>query len=407
MKKLFVAIKSSSPAAVCFDYADKGVIFELVGDEYGVTSYTGNAKRVVIPSTYNGKPVTFIGNGAFEGNGALEAIVFTQNLRSIGENAFNGCSSLASVSYVGSEEDWSGITVGDTGNDAIKNAEIVFNYDFSNAFEEISIHVIDVGQGDAILIMTPWGNMLIDSGDIGPTPREALTSYLAKYNVTSFEYVIFTHPDADHIGSGDYVMQNYDVKTVIMPDCTNTTKVYERLMSAIYASDAKHVLIGTASGCEKVGYTFELGQVSFTVMGPTKKFSSTNEMSVVVRLEYGETTALFTGDAEEGSEEAMLGMYKNGELDCDILKVGHHGSRTSTTSAFLAAVTPDVAVISCGAENKYGHPHTETMNKLSGAGVETYRTDRHGDVVILTDGQYIEVVTEKITSQATELDDAA
>ncbi len=262
--------------------------------------------------------------------------------------------------------------------------------------EEVSFHIIDVGQGDAILITTESGNMLIDSGDLGSKPRAALTAYLSKHNIKSFEYVVFTHTDADHIGSGDYVLENYDVKNVIMPDYTTTTQVFNRLVDAIEKKNVNLILIGEdRDACEQYGYTFKLGPITNTVMGPTKDFKDANEMSVVIKAVYDDISVLLTGDAEHKSEEAMLGIYKEGELDCDILKVGHHGSNTSTTDEFLDAVSPEVAVISCGQGNKFGHPHKATTDKLFEAEVHTYRTDLNGFVVIKTDGLSFSISTEK------------
>ncbi len=262
--------------------------------------------------------------------------------------------------------------------------------------EEVAFHIIDVGQGDAILITTESGNMLIDTGDLGNKPRNALTAYLHKHGITSFEYVVFTHTDSDHIGSGDYVIENYDVKNVIMPDYTATTKVFERLVDAVENKNVNLILIGEDKDvCEQYGYTFKLGPIVNTVMGPTEDFSDANEMSVVIKAVYGETSVLLTGDAEHKSEEAMLDIYRRGELDCDILKVGHHGSNTSTTDEFLDAVSPELAVISCGEGNKFGHPHSATTKKLSKANIETFRTDVNGYVVIKTNGVTFSVSTEK------------
>ncbi len=262
--------------------------------------------------------------------------------------------------------------------------------------EQISVHVIDVGQGDAILIMTESGNMLIDSGDLGNEPRNKLSSYLSAQGITSFEYVVFTHPDADHIGSGDYIIENYEVGTVIMPDFEKTTAVYNRLIDAIDEKDVALILIGEDKEiCEQAGYSFVLGPITNTVMGPTEDFKDANEMSVVIKSVYGETSMLFSGDAEKESEAAMLEMYTKGELDCDILKVGHHGSRTSSTEDFLSEVTPRDVIISCGEGNKYGHPHKETIDKFTEAKYTIYRTDTDGSVVITTDGVTYSITKEK------------
>ncbi len=262
--------------------------------------------------------------------------------------------------------------------------------------DEVSFHVIDVGQGDAILIMTKQGNMLIDSGDLSAGAREQLDSYLKSKKISGFEYVVFTHTDSDHIGSGDFIIQNYDVKTVIMPDYQATTKVFSRLVDAIEEKSVDLILIGEdEKTCEQVGYSFMLGPITHTVMAPTEDFKDPNNMSVVLKSVYGETSVLLTGDAEDISEEAMLEKYKKGELDVDILKVGHHGAKTSTIQAFLDKVSPEAAVISCGEGNKYGHPHKDTMDKLTSAKVKIYRTDLDGSVVIKTDGKTYSIETEK------------
>lgn len=257
---------------------------------------------------------------------------------------------------------------------------------------EVMFHFIDVGQGDAILVTTKSGNMLIDSGDLSDESRQSLTDYLTAANVKSFEYVVFTHTDADHIGSADYIVENYEVKKVIMPDYTATSQVYNRLINAIEKKkeDTKLILIGEDEEvCEQSGYTFYLGSILNTVIAPTEDFNDPNEMSIVLKSTYGETSVMLTGDAEKESEEAILKTWKGSELKCDVLKVGHHGSTTSTTQEFLDAVSPKIAVISCGEGNKYGHPHDETLEKLEKAGVTVYRTDTQGTIVLKSDGKTI------------------
>ncbi len=253
---------------------------------------------------------------------------------------------------------------------------------------EAYFHFIDVGQADAILITTSEGNMLIDSGDLSTESRKSLTDYLTAQGVTGFKYAVFTHTDADHIGSADYVINNYDVENVIMPDYTATTKVYERLITAIEEKNVNLILIGEDKEvCKQSGYMFTLGSMINTVMAPTEDFDDANEMSVVIKSSFGSVDVLLTGDAEHKSEEAMLEKYKKNELDCEILKVGHHGSSSSTTAAFLAAVSPEAAVISCGEGNKYGHPHKVTTDRLEESDIPIYRTDLLGTIVIKTDGK--------------------
>lgn len=268
-------------------------------------------------------------------------------------------------------------------------------FDKAEPGDEVTFHIIDVGQGDAILITTESGNMLIDSGDLSNDSQEKLDRYLKGQGIKGFEYVVFTHTDADHIGSGDIIVNNYDVKTVIMPDYQATTKVFGRLVDAIEKRNVDLILIGEDKDCEQSGYTFTLGPITHTVMAPTEDFDDPNEMSVVIKSVYGETSVLLTGDAEERSEEAMLEEYRFGELDVDILKAGHHGSSTSTSDEFLQKVTPEAVLISCGEGNKYGHPHKETIEKLEDADIDIFRTDLHGTIVVRTDGVTYTIETEK------------
>lgn len=251
---------------------------------------------------------------------------------------------------------------------------------------EIMYHFIDVGQGDAILITTPDGNMLIDTSI--KSVREDLDSYLKAAGVERLEYLVLTHPDADHIGNADYIIQTYEIGTILLPDCASTSKTYERMLDAMENSDAKVVI-------PEVGYTFNLGALTNTVLAPIKEYDDPNEMSIVIKSVYGEISVMLTGDAEVESEGDMVEKWDRAALDCDILKVGHHGSRTSSTDAFLAAVSPRVAVISCGEGNSYGHPHTETVERLEDEGIACYRTDLNGTVVITTNGEDYEIDCER------------
>jgi len=283
-------------------------------------------------------------------------------------------------------EEWFGISFFEADNTGDTNTQ---------PGDEVRFHFIDVGQGDAILITTKDGNMLIDSGDLSSDSQKKLDNYLKSQNIKSFEYVVFTHTDADHIGSADIVVSNYEVKTVIMPDYQATTKVFGRLVDAIEDKDVDLILIGEDDDCEKPGYSFKLGPVTHTVMAPTEDFDDANEMSVVIKSVYGETSVLLTGDAEIKSEKAMIAKYKNGELDIDILKAGHHGSSSSSSHSFLTATTPDLVIISCGEGNKYGHPHEVVMDRFTKAEIEIFRTDLDGTVVVKTDGVSYTVETQK------------
>ena len=252
--------------------------------------------------------------------------------------------------------------------------------------DEVLFHIIDIGQGDAILVMTADGNMLIDTGE--NSAKEDLVAYLESVNVTSFEYVVFTHPDADHIGNAAYIVENYIIKNIILPDKEATSKTFERMMDAIEKSQA-NVIKGEA------GYEFELGALLNTIIAPNEVYKDTNEMSIVIKSTFGDTSIMLTGDAEKESEADIVKVWSNDTLKCDVLKVGHHGSLTSTTEEFLDAVSPTIAVISCGEGNKYGHPLPETLAKLEERGIKIYRTDKHGSIVLRTDGTEFTVLEPK------------
>ena len=244
---------------------------------------------------------------------------------------------------------------------------------------EVQFHFIDVGQGDAALIRTEAGNILIDAGT--NSSEDELKAYLNSYGVTDIEYAIFTHPHEDHIGGADMVLATYNVKNVILPNATATSQTFQRMMDGIEAEGCK-VIEATPD------WTFKVGEVTFTVLAPiSEKYSNTNNYSVVVRVDYGETSVLFMGDAELESEEEMLARYRlKGTLDCDLLKVGHHGSDTSSGQDFLNAVTPTYAVISVGEGNTYDHPKQVTLTKYESMGVKFYRTDKEGSIVFISTG---------------------
>ncbi len=251
----------------------------------------------------------------------------------------------------------------------------------------LEIHMIDVGQGDCILVRAPEGNMLIDAGDRDESVEEAIKTYLDDLGIKEFEYVVFTHSDADHIGAADFVMENYAVDNVIKTEeDEKTTKTYEAMMTAIEKSGAD--LIDAVPG-----NTYSIGEMEFTILAPIgDSYTDTNDYSVVLRIDFGESSFLMTGDAEKKSEADMVKRYTAYDLDCDVLKVGHHGSRTSSSAELLALVTPEAALISCGEGNSYDHPHGEVMDRLEDyVGNKIYRTDLLGDIVLITDGEKIKL----------------
>lgn len=244
----------------------------------------------------------------------------------------------------------------------------------------LEVHYIDVGQGDATLIKCGSHAMLIDGGNNNKGTTVQL--YLKKQGVESLDYVIGTHPDADHIGGLDVIVYKYNCEKVIMPDYEKDTKTYQELVDVIHDKNMKITY-------PVVGEQYALGEAKFTIIAPNSNSygGNANDYSVAILLEYGKNRFLFTGDAEETSEAEML---TNGiDISADVYKVAHHGSRSASTQEFLNAVHPKYAVISCGEGNSYGHPHAEVLNRLRSMGVEVFRTDEQGSIIASSDGENI------------------
>lgn len=249
--------------------------------------------------------------------------------------------------------------------------------------QRLKISYIDVGQADSILIQVPNGKkVLIDAGNNGDA--NTINSYLKKQGVSKLDIVIATHPHEDHIGSMDTVINTFDIGQVVMSRKDAATQTYKRLITAIRNKGLK---ITEA----KAGLKLDLGpEVTALLLAPNSKdYEDVNNYSAVLKLSYGTNTFLFEGDAQEQSENEML---KAGySLKTDVLKVGHHGSNTSSTTAFLAKVSPKYAIISVGKGNTYGHPAQTTLDKLVNIGAKVYRTDQLGTIVVESDGSKISV----------------
>ena len=245
----------------------------------------------------------------------------------------------------------------------------------------VKIHFIDVDQGDAILIQYKDKNMLIDSST--QKAEDKFLGYLKKQNIDEFDTVIATHPDEDHIGNMDLVIKNYTIKKFYAPKATSTTKAFESMITELKNKSLKINVL-------KAGSTIDFSNdVTLEVFAPNSdNYEDSNNYSPIIKLTYGKNSALFTGDAEKLSEKETL--QKGYNLKSDILKVGHHGSSTSTSKDFLKAVNPSIAVISCGKNNKYGHPHKETITTLKNNNIQYYRTDTDGTIVLILDGTNIE-----------------
>ena len=252
------------------------------------------------------------------------------------------------------------------------------NTKVENSETELNVHFLDVGQGDAVLISCDDAYMLIDAGD--NDKGTLVQNYLNKQGVEHLDYIIGTHPDADHIGGMDVILYKFDCGTVMMPEVTNDTATYRDVIDTMKEK-------GYQNTAPVVGDSYSLGSAQFTILGPTDTYEDTNNNSIVLLLTHGDNKFLFVGDAEEKAEEDILA--EGVSVKADVLKVGHHGSRTASSEAFLQAVEPTYAVISCGQDNSYGHPHAETLNTLRSMGVKVFRTDEQGTVTATSDGHEI------------------
>lgn len=244
---------------------------------------------------------------------------------------------------------------------------------------QLKVHYINVGQADSILIQQGSSTMLIDAGNNGDS--ETVKNYLSNQGITKLDYVIGTHPHEDHIGGLDYVINSFQIGNIYMPKATSTTKTFTDVVSAI---KSKGMQIATPVP----GDSFKLGQADCKILAPnSSSYEDLNNFSVVIKVTFGNNTFMFDGDAEKVSETEIVN--KGFDVKADVLKVGHHGSGTSTSDEFLKKVNPKYAVISCGVNNDYGHPHKETMKRLKDSGITVYRTDESGTIICTSDGNNI------------------
>ena len=249
----------------------------------------------------------------------------------------------------------------------------------------LSVYFIDVGQGDCEFIVLPDGKtMLIDSGE--KDYSSGVIKKLRSFDIETINYLIITHPHTDHMGGMSDIINDFYIDTIYMPKASADTETFEKLLETIRDWEEP---VHTA----RAGLTFhsdEKNGVTAEFIAPVgTEYNELNDYSAVVKITYKDSSFLFTGDAEKYSENEMLTSSRK-KLDCDVLKVGHHGSRYSSSKEFLKAVSPQYAVIECGKDNAYGHPHSQTLNKLEKAKAELYRTDRDSDILFVThgDGKY-------------------
>lgn len=249
-------------------------------------------------------------------------------------------------------------------------------------YSGMSVTYLNVGQGDSELIQVNGINMLIDAGT--NAGANDLVKDLKNRGIKTIDIAIATHPHEDHIGGMDEVLENFDVKSFYAPKVAHTTKTYENMLKAVKNEGLKIKQI-------KEGTKIDLGKdTEVQVYSPVKsQYEELNNYSPVMKISYGQNSFMFTGDAESLVEKEILN--ENKDLKADVLKLGHHGSYSSTSEEFLKVVDPSIAIVSCAKDNKYGHPHKETMSNLKKAGITVYETFRDGDITISSNGKKLDV----------------
>ncbi len=275
------------------------------------------------------------------------------------------------VTYFQNNADEAETTTDTNWAEDLANAGILPGSTGGSTSSGLSVEFIDVGQGDCTLITCNGKNMLIDCGE--SEYYQIVKSYLKNKNITRLDIVVATHPHSDHIGGMYMLIEDFDIGTFVMPKLTKsstpTTKTYLKMISALKEKSV-------SPEYSQVGKTYYLSDTEIEILGPVENSDELNDMSVVCMLKYGKSKFLFTGDAETAAETAM--MNNGADLKCNVLKVGHHGSNTSSSERFLKKADPDVAVISVGEDNEYYHPHTKILDRLLKRDVTIYRTDKDG-----------------------------
>lgn len=240
--------------------------------------------------------------------------------------------------------------------------------------DKMYVSFIDVGQGNCTLLKCGDKAILVDSGEVGAA--QTVINYIKNQNIKTLDCVLVTHPHSDHMGAMTKLLYEFKIKDVIMPEIPEeiipTSKTYEKFLVAV-SENAENVIAA------KPDETFSYGEMKMEIFAPLRDYEDLNDMSAVTRISYGDTSVMFTGDATATVEKDLL--KKNIDYSATILSVGHHGSKTSTSESWLKAVDPEYAVICCGLNNDYGHPHQSVVNRLEEFGIKTYRTDLLGTIV--------------------------
>ena len=241
--------------------------------------------------------------------------------------------------------------------------------------EPLEVHYIDVGQGSATLIKSGDHAMLIDAGDSDQGTKIQL--YLTKQGVENLDYLVLTHPDADHIGGAPVIITKFGIGQLFLSNYEKDNKTTQKVRDVMQYKGL------TASDCQ-IGDTYTLGNASFTILAPVKEYADSNNASIALMVQNGNNRFLFTGDCEAEAEADLIA--SGADLSADVYLAGHHGSDTASSQAFMDAVSPTYAVISCGEGNSYGHPHAEVLNRFRSMGIQVFRTDEQGSVVAESDG---------------------
>ena len=267
-----------------------------------------------------------------------------------------------------------------------KDIDKTFGLPVTETFKEtentLDITYLDVGQADSILIQNEGHNMLIDAGNNEDGPL--LVQYFKEQNITKFDYLITTHPHEDHIGGMDDIINNFDIEKIYMPDVTTTTKTFLDVLEAIEKKNMTYDV-------PNINQNFTLGNTLFQVIYTGNDKKNLNNSSIILKATLKNTSYLFTGDATSEVEKKIL----NKDIQATVLKVGHHGSKYSTTTDFLNKVNPKYAIISVGKNNSYNHPNQVTINKLEKKNIEIHRTDQEGSIFLKSDGKTINITSKQ------------
>ena len=252
------------------------------------------------------------------------------------------------------------------------------------------VHFIDVGQADAALVVCDGHYMLIDGGNAEDS--DLVYSYLERHGAKNLDYMVASHAHEDHIGGLSGALNYAKVETALCPVTEYSSKVFQDMVKYLEQQ-------GKSLTVPAPGDKFNLGSARVEILGPVQEYDDTNDTSIVLRIDYGETSFLFTGDMETGAEKDLLD--SGADVGATVLKAGHHGSDTSTGYQFLREVSPKYTVISVGEGNKYGHPSDEVLSRFRDAGTEVYRTDMQGHIIVESDGKTVTFRTEKEADTAT------